>query len=475
MKFLIKVRIFRKVKKNKAGFSLIEVLIVVFIAAVVFTSFYTVSTVGTKYIIESKNRLAAVAFANEKMEIVRNLAYDKVGTQGSIDIPGNLLQEEDATVNGRSYHVSTSVRYFDDPMDGTATSSPADPIPNDYKIVRIIVSWKDSNGNSQSVSSTSRFVPPGLETSVGGSPLSINVNSNNGGATTPVSQASVHITNTTVSPAINDTIATDGDGHIMLPAARVASGDHLIITKNGYETVETMDSTATFIPIYKHVDVISGALNQYSFEQNKLANLHIKSADYQNNPVGSIGFSMEGGKIIGHDDVGNVVFSMSNTAGNEVFGMSNVTGITGAASGEKDYVGISPGNYSIAMSANANYEFIDFDPSISPAILAPGGDLTYTLRVADKTVPALFLKVSDNVDNAPIADAQVTLTDSGNTDIFSGKNSSLRGVVFYPDGATPLAPGTYTLKVQANGYVTKTQSITINNALTDLEVKLERS
>ena len=449
--------------KKRSGFSLIEVLIVVFIMSVAFTSFYTVSTVGTKYIIESKNRLAAAALLNEKMEIIRNLAYDKVGTLDSIDIPGNILQEENVTANGRSYHVSTSVRYFDDPMDGTSETSPADTIPNDYKITRIIVSWNDGNGQLQSVSSVSRFVPPGLETSVGGSPLSINVSYKNSSNTMPVPQASVHITNDSVSPIINDTIQTDSDGHIMLPAARIASGDHLTITKSGYETIETMDSTPTFTPIYRHVDVISNFLNQYSFEQNKLSNITIKSADYQDNPIGSIEFSIEGGKLIGHDNLNNAVFNMANT-----------TGTTDVTSGEKKYSNISSGNYTIAMKTNTQYEFIDLDPSISPAVLAPDSDSTYVIRVADKNINALFLEVKDSdTSHAPIAGAKVTLKDGG-TDIFTEKQSSLNGVVFYPDGATPLDNNDYTLEIDADGYGAYSQSVSIDK-LTHVEVELTRN
>lgn len=460
--------------KIKSGFSLVEILIVIFIISIAFMSFYTVSTVGTKYIIESKNRLAAVALVNEKMEIVRNLAYDKVGIWESVDIPGNILQTENVTANGRSYQVATSVRYFDDPMDGTVESSPADSIPNDYKIVRVVVSWNDSNGQLQSVSSTSRFVPPGLETSVGGSPLSINVNYKNGSDTVPVSQASVHITNSSTSPIINDTIQTDDDGHIMLPAAKIASSYNVTLTKSGYETVETMDSSDTFTPIYRHVDVVSNFLNQYSFEQNKLSNIIIKSADYQNNPVGNIEFSIGGGKLIGHDNLDNPVFNMSNTEGNEVFGMSSTTGTTDATSGEKEYEDISPGNYIIGMNANTQYEFIDFDPSISPAVLSPESDLTYTIRVADKNVNALFLEIKDSdASHIPIAGAKVTLKD-GDTDVFTEKQSSLNGVVFYPDGATPLDNKTYNLEVDADGYGSGTKTVSIDK-LTHVEMELTRN
>lgn len=445
-------------KNSKSAFSLVEVLIVMFIAGVAFTSFYYVSAVGTRYIIESKNRLAATALANEKMEIVRNLEYDNVGTQGSIDIPGNIPQEEDIVANGRSYHVSTSVRYEDDPMDGTITSSPVDTIPNDYKIVTVTISWKDIQGVQQGISSTSRFVPPGLETSVGGSPLSINVI--DGGTLLPVPQATVHIVNDTVVPAINDSIQTDDDGHIMLPAARISSGSQVTITKNGYETIVTMDTLPDFIPTYGHISVIEGFLNTYDYIQNKLSSITIKTADYQNNQIGNIEFSIGGGKVIGR-----------NALEEDIFSMTEATDVTDAINGEKAYVNISPGEYTVTMSPNAQYEFIDFDPSMAPAILFPDNLMTYTVRIADKSINAIFLEIKDaDSSSGPISGAKVTLTD-GATDIFTQKESSLRGVVFYPDGPEVLDAKTYTLKIEADGYVTQTHEIDIS-ALTKISVQL---
>lgn len=459
-------------KKKKQGFSLIEVLVVIFIAAVVFTTFYTVAMVGSRFIIEAKNRLAAVAVANESMEIIRNLAYENVGVDGNVEIPGNLLASEEKIINGNEYKIETDVRYVDDSMDGVF---PDDAIQNDYKIVRITVSWVDTAGQTQSVSSTSRFVPSGLETSVGGSPLSINVSSEINGIESPVEDSSVSITNT--NPVINDSVDTDPVGHIMLPAASVATGYHLVITKNGYEQVETMDTTPTFIPMYKHVDVIANNLNQYSFKQNKLADLRIKASDYQNNPVEGIAFSIAGGKVIGHDDLANIVYRMSNTPGNEVFGLSSVSGTT-AADGEKVYSQISPGSYNISMDANADYEFIDFAPSVSPVSLDPGSNLTYEIKVADKALKSLFLKITDITDGAPVVDAQVSLTDGLGTEIFSGKRSSLRGVVFYPEGegAVNLQAGNYILRIEAVGFQTKTiDPVSINSGLLELPVALDRN
>jgi prepilin-type N-terminal cleavage/methylation domain-containing protein len=439
----------RKNKNIQKGFSIIEVLISLSIMVVAFVSFYKVSSFGTKYIIDAKNKMAAVAFANEEMETIRNLSYDKVGTQGSIDIPGNLLQEQDVVANGKTYQVSIDVRYFDDPMDGTITSTPADLIPNDYKIVKVIISWADSNGQTKSVSSSSRFVPPGLETSVGGSPLSINVI--DGETLLPVSQAAVNIKNTSVTPTINDTINTDSNGYILLPSARISNGDKVTITKSGYETIETMDASSTFTPIYGHINVIAGFLNSYNFIQNKLADLTVNTVDYQDNPIGNIQFSISGGKIIGHDNLGANVFSMVNTAGT-----------TDPTEGKKKYSNISSGNYDISTAANVQYQVIDYDPSTTPFFLAPGSDSTYKIRLADKNIDALFLEVDDSESPAaPIAGAKVTLSKNG-TDIFTDKLSSLRGIVFYPDGSDSLTAGNYDLKIEADGYTAYNGSVDVN-------------
>ena len=244
--------------KKGQGFSLVEVLIIMFIVAIAFVGFYSTFMVGSRFIVDSKNRLGAIALANEKMEIVRNLAYDDVGLQGGVAPIGNILQDEDVTANGRSFHVYTQIEYDDDPFDGLVANN-SDSIPTDYKVVRIVVSWQDGNGQTQEVVSVSRFVPPGLETNVGGAPLAINV-ANSGG--TGVSQASVHIVNNSVSPVINTTIQTDSAGHIMFPSAPASIGEYqFTITKSGYETISTTTATPTFIPIYPHASVVLGSLN----------------------------------------------------------------------------------------------------------------------------------------------------------------------------------------------------------------------
>ncbi|HOW60490.1 MAG TPA: prepilin-type N-terminal cleavage/methylation domain-containing protein [Candidatus Moranbacteria bacterium] len=446
--------------KKIKGFSLAEVIVVMFIVAVVFSGFYSTFMIGSKYIIDSKNRLEAVALANGKMETIRNLAYEDIGLQGGVAPVGNILQDEDIISGGHQFHVYTQIEYYDDPYDGLAINN-EDLIPNDYKIVRIVVSWQ-GGVQAQEVASVSRFVPPGLETSLGGAPLIINVANSEG---ISISQASVHIVNNSVSPAINTNMQTNSEGHILFPSAPASIGGYqFTITKSGYEEVYTMSPTATFTPIYQNASVVMGSLNNYSYIQNKLSNLTIKTVDCQNNTIGNVEFTIEGGKIIGCE------YCNDNYYYKDVFSLQSETGTTGETSGEKKYSNISPGNYTVTMSSNDQYEFIDFNPSVSPMPVNPGSDESYVIKVADKEIESLFLKIFNSEGN-PIADASVTMTDSSNNEIFSGKKSSLRGVVFYPDENVVLLAGEYNLKIEATGFKTENTTVTIDG-LTEKSVQL---
>lgn len=451
--------------KNKKGFSLIEVLIVVFIMLVVFTSFYSVSTIGTRYIIESKNRLGAVAFVNEKMEIVRNLKYEDVGIQGGIP-NGNIPEEEDVMANGRTFHVRTVVQYIDDSLDGLVDDTIPDIIPNDYKVVKIIVSWNDSAGTTQQVSSLSRFVPPGLETSIGGAPLAINVKGSDG---SPVKQASVNIVNSAVMPNLNFTLQTDDTGHIMIPAAPASvDGYQITVTKNNHETVSTLDSPSKdhlnvdYIPTYAHFGVLIGALNTKDYIQDKLAKLTVKTVDYQNKPIGNIPFTIVGGKVLGRHVDNSDVFTM------------NGNGTTDATTGLVEYASINPGNYRIELAPSVQYEFVEFFPTASPVALVPEGDLVHEIRAVDVDVDGLLATVLDDETNMPLLDAKISLKDSADADVFSDMPVSVNGIAYYPNSTTPLLAGTYTLKVEAVGYATQDISVTINK-LTKQEVKLVKN
>jgi 5-hydroxyisourate hydrolase-like protein (transthyretin family) len=200
-------------------------------------------------------------------------------------------------------------------------------------------------------------------------------------------------------------------------------------------------------------------LNAYDYIVDKLSDLTIKTVDYQNNPVGNLGFTLSGGKILGRY-VSNI--DVLNTHDDSA---------TDSATGEKKYTAISPGNYDINMNANAQYLFAEHTPTGPIVVLLPDTDLTYEVKVVDVNIDGILVNILDNDTGAPILDAKVSLIDSIGAEVFSDKEVSENGIAYYPDSATPLPAGDYTLKIEAADYVTQEISVTVNK-LTQQEVKL---
>lgn len=449
--------------QNYRCFTLIEALVVLFIFALITMTFYQVITLGTRYIIQAKNRLAATALANEKMEIVRNLKYDDIGTKGG-GVEGNILQDEDVTENGRSFHVETSVEYVDDPFDGIGYQ---DTIWfEDYKRVTTTVSWSLNSPDGGSVQLISRFVPPGVEIPrQGDGILSVSIFSDQpGGAGIPYS--SVHIVNP--ETGLDVTRPADIFGNVKFMGDNVGDSIQkyqITVSKTDYETVSTLPPypETSFNPRFTHASVVTGLMNTADIVQNKLSDLTIKTVNYLDEPVGSIGFHLTGGKNIGteyateppYDPVYN--FSQDGTTDSQ---------------GEKVYSAISPGLFTFTLSpAVTNWELINLDPD-SPFSLFSSGPLTVKVRLADKGATSLLVKVLKDSDGFPIAGAQVELKN----DSFgynATQNSAANGATFFPATADLFQAGTYDLTVIAGGYADFNSQITINaNDLKIDEIRL---
>ena len=102
---------------NKSGMSLIELLIVIGLTTLVFGSLlgtfqFMVGLIGT-----SKAQAGALALANEKMEYIRSLDYNDVGTISGIP-DGLIPQNSTSTLNGTVYSERVFIQYVDAPEDG---------------------------------------------------------------------------------------------------------------------------------------------------------------------------------------------------------------------------------------------------------------------------------------------------------------------------------------------------------------------
>lgn len=253
----------------KNGFTLIEVLVFILIFGIIFGGIVGGFVAGMKILFQSKARTTALALANQRIEEIRNLPYKDIGTIGGIP-SGVIPQTETKRVNNIDFTIKTTIIYIDDPFDKTA---PDDPVPTDYKRVKVRVSWPSIIGGQ--VQLITDIAPKGIETTQGGGTLSIVVLNASG---EPVSQAEVRIKNDQVLPPIDATYLTDDFGTIFLPGAPASSESYQVeVKKSGYSSDKTFSRDEVANPSKPHLSVYEGQLTQASFSIDLLSSMNIES------------------------------------------------------------------------------------------------------------------------------------------------------------------------------------------------------
>jgi len=410
--------------------------------------FFQTYTTGTRLIIESKNRLGATALANQKMEIMRSLDYDAIGTTTGIP-SGDLVENETISVNTTKYEVYTFVQYVDDAFDGTAALG-TDTIPTDYKRARVTVSWGNL-GTDQTVTIFGNFSPKGVETSGGGGVLTINILDGTGSG---IPSVSVQIINSAAS--INTTGVTDSTGNLTLPGAPAGTEAYTIVaSKNGYYGVTTYPPypTSAYTPIDTHASVVAGALNQKTLVIDQSSDITFDTKDALRNSIPNIVYSLKGGRLLGAAPVTLAPVYGFNQAGN--------TGSSGSVS----FPGESVGQYNVTAS-DANYEFWKLAPegTIVNQFTAFAGIATpVTAIFFDKNIGSVKVVVTNTTGTA-LAGASVKLTSS----VISYDTTVVTdqyGIAYFPTALPALVPETYAIEVSLSGYVTDTDSVSVSGAL----------
>lgn len=133
---------------QNGGFTLLEVLISMFILSIVVTSASVAFVYSTKQSNNNELRMNALNIANETVEYIRALPFSEVGTKYvrpdgvviSGDPPGEILQEETKQLNGVDYLVKVSINWEEEAdwdLSGTAEW--------DYKSVYVSVTPQGSS------------------------------------------------------------------------------------------------------------------------------------------------------------------------------------------------------------------------------------------------------------------------------------------------------------------------------------------
>lgn len=353
--------------------TLIEAVIGTALILIVFLSIYTAFKISLDLVFSTKAATGATALINERMEYIRGLEYDAVGTSGGIP-SGSIPQVEQKTLNGVPYTLSTLIQYVDDPADGTGGSDTT-TVTADYKSVRVEASWA-VRGKSRSSFALTRIAPQGIETLASGGTLRVNVFNV---SAAPVAGATVRIVNAGVSPAVDVSVVSASDGSVIFPGTPPGAGYQITVSKSGYGSAQTYAATTQNPnPSPGHVSVVNKTTTTVSMQIDPVGALTVSTWS----PKGPATFS----------DTFPNAGSLSATTNTEVAGGSLI--LSGGA-----------GAYAPAGSARSN--------AVTPSYLSNWDQLSWNASTSAQAALAVHLYYWNGTAFVLVPDADLPLNSTG--------------------------------------------------------------
>ena len=378
------------------GQSLLEVLISLALFSILAHALFTLVTTTYSVNTFDKARIAARQLAEEKIEIIKNMPYDDIGTVGGIP-SGNLPQYETVNANGLNYLVKTIVIYIDDDFD---MLTPDDLLPTDYKRVSIEISWGglESSGKTP-IRLITDISPRGIEQTTGGGTLSVLVVDSN---LQPVNQADVTITSTGTTPLINISIKTSDNGRVILPGAPPCTNAcySITVSKDGYSSERTYSASEVANPDKPNLSILEGDLTESTFTIDLVGQMLITSYSGSGGSFAILpnaAFTIAGQKTIGTDDDDNPVLKYTDTFTTGSDGKLTVSDLEWdkyqitITSGVGDISGINP--YQPIDLASNEIQNVDFlvSPDTQDSIL-----VTFT-NPQESPIASVSARIYDNL------------------------------------------------------------------------------
>jgi len=414
------------------GQSIIGILIAIAIFALLANAIFTLVTSSYRLIGFTRARITARHLAQNRIEFIRNLPYDSVGTQGGIP-SGPLEQNESTRVNGMNFNIKTSILYIDDSFD---LEAPDDLLPTDYKRIRVEVSWDGVlSSNRNPVVIVTDISPKGVETTVGGGTLSILVFDANG---EPVPQADVSITTSSIPTQIDLELQTQDNGRIILPGAPACINCYeIVVSKDGYSTDRTYSTSEVTNPTRPHSTVIEGDLTEISFAIDRLSNVTILTTSGREEGFGVLPNAtllMRGSKTIGTDSSGNSLHKYDQT-------------ITTDQNGEVE-LELEWDTYNIIPAQPSIFDISGTNPFL-PYSLNPDKDVTVLVSLVGHSENSLLTFFTPDGET-PIASVSATLSkaDYEETKFSGSEDDPDFGQVFF----SGLEADVYQMTATASGY-----------------------
>lgn len=419
---------------HRRGQVLIEALIATALIAILGLIVFRLVSLSFGLISYTRARIAARHLGLEKIEIIKNLPYEYVGTLGGI--PTGVIEPiENIQRNGLSYKVRTSVIYIDDPYDNLA---PTDLNPTDYIRARVEVTWGGTASSIRNPIILITDISTSNEIEVEGGVINVLVFDANGN---PLPQATVRITSTGLSPEVDVTQETNANGLVSLPGSPECVACYRIsVSKAGYSSDRTYSIQEVANPVKQDVGVFSDQITQISFAIDKVSTLQITSRNDLASgytPLGGVSFKLRGTKIIGTDPYAQLVYKFDQSLITDGGGNLNIQNL------EWDI-------YHLYMASGSPYDIAGSNPLI-PLNILPDSTNSIEFVAAPHTTNSLLSIVKDPTLNL-VDGAYVRVFDAVSYD-----QTKAAGLLGTPDFGQVFFPGleeiTYQLEATASGYL----------------------
>ncbi len=436
------------IQNKQKGTTLLDVVFGTALLLIVFVGLYGVFQLTLELVQSSKSKTGALTLASERMEFIRSLNYDDVGTVGGIP-QGVLTAEENNTLNGIPYTKKTFVQYVDAVEDGVGGSD-SNGITTDYKLVKVTIEWL-FRGDARSFSLVTNVTPQGIESVVGGGTLRINVLDSYG---SPVPSAQVNLINNALNPSVSVSTFSNISGVVEFPGAPSSSSYEISISKSGLNSAQTYSVGGLNVnPNPGHLTVVEAQTTSSTFYIDTTGSATVRTFEAgTTTPLQSIDLSIAGNKTIGTDGIDDPIYKYSSDIN---------TGSLGSILLED----LEWDNYTITIDSGATGYEIAQTCEPQPFALAPSENKVVDMHLTDSSTHYIIVDVTDSIGN-DLGGANVRLYNGGYNTTFSTDDCGLTSF------SNSSSWGSYSIDVSLSGYTPQTVNSVDASRISNLSIVL---
>ena len=299
---------------HEDGFTLVELAVAVVVIGMIVISVMGLYLSLIQSSIHTKRKAIALTLATNQIEYLKSLPYNSLAVAGgsivsSSPLPATSVQ----TLNGVKYTVKTSINYVDDAYDGCGSyptqalkqqycrnypppsGAPATDLnPADYKILHVSVT---DPSNSTLAAVDTQVAARVAETASSTGALFVKILDNNGN---PLSGATVQVSDTTLTPAVNVSDSTDSNGTAIfydLPPDTTGYDYNVTASLGGYSSLTTIPPAGALQPNYanQRIFIQQSSIVTLTLLPQGSDSLLIETTDVAGNPLANVKTYVKGG------------------------------------------------------------------------------------------------------------------------------------------------------------------------------------